>query len=826
MLEQYVALRDQYPDYLLLFQVGDFYEAFGEDAERLARLASITLTHKTSKDFSTPMAGVPVRAVDAFVERLLSLGLKVALADQVEEPGAGLVDRKVTQLLSPGTLVEERLLPADENYLAAIASGDGYALALLDLSTGEFRCAAFGSRAALYDELGRHRPAEVLLAPEFQENEALLAEFRARFPVMLSQASFEPDVCERELAQTLGHTPPDLDSVALRRACGAALGYARFALQGRLEMITRVQRFDPSAHLNLPESAAAALEVFRPNSPGGPTLLSALSETRTAAGRRRLRAWLRAPLLDETTIRARQEAVATLVAQPDRRERLRSALYRAHDLERLTARISTLRAVPREVAALARTLELLPEIAGVLEGLGGTLGGLRERLSGLSDLPALIRAALVDEPPIKIGEGGLIRDGFDARLDELRAEAIRHRQWLADLEAHERARTGIPSLKVGFNSVTGYYLEVTRAHQGRVPDDYHQIGTLKNALRFTRPDVREREREILRAETQATALEAEVFSRLREQLCQHADALSRVAGALGDLDVLCCLAEVAATRGWVRPQTVSGELSLKQARHPVVQQALGDRFVPNDAELHPERRLLILTGPNMAGKSTYLRTVALCALLHQIGSFVPADAARMCVFDAIHTRIGASDDLAGGRSTFMVEMSELASILHGATPRSLVILDEIGRGTSTYDGLAIAWAALEHLHRTGAFTLFATHYFELTRLEGQLGGVVNLHVAALEEAGGLTFYHQVVEGPASRSYGIGVAKLAGLPPRVTTRAAQLLAGLQAREEGAGDAVLGELESLDLARMTPLEALQRLHELQQRLRAVAPQEILP
>ena len=825
MLEQYVRLRDEvtavFPNTILLFQCGDFYETFGEDAERAARLMGLTLTHKSSKDFSTPMAGLPVRAADAHIERLLSQGVRVAVADQMEEPGSGLVDRKVTQLLTPGTVTEERLLSADENFLAAVATGDGYALALLDLSTGEFRCASFGTRAALYDDLSRWRAREVLLAPELSGNPALLADFQGRFAVMLSQASFGEDACRAELMSVLGDLPASVSTPALVRACGAVLGYARSTQQGRLEMVRRLSRYEPGAQLRLNDWALRALEVFSPQHQTGAgqpdsTLIGALSETRSAGGRRRLRAWLRSPLRDAVSIAARQGAVASLLAAPDIRHGLRALLYRAHDLERLSARVATCRAGPREVAALARTLELLPDMTALLGSQDGLLAHLCGRLGGLPEVVALIRAALVDDPPIRSGEGGLIREGFHAHLDALRGEALGHRAWIAELELSERIRSGIPSLKVGYNSVFGYYLEISTANIGKVPGDYRQVATLKDRSRFTRPDLREHEREIARLEGAADRLEAEVYAELREQLAGHAESLSEAAGAVSELDVLASLAEIAAERGWVRPVTSEGGLHIRQARHPVVERSLGSGYVPNDAELHPERRTLIITGPNMAGKSTYLRTVALCALLHQIGSFVPADHAELPLFDAIHTRIGASDDLAGGRSTFMVEMSELADILHGATGRSLVILDEVGRGTSTLDGQAIAQAALEGLHATGAYTLFATHYFELTRLEGQLPGLLNLHVAAEEDsliAGdgvtgkGLTFYHQVMPGAAAQSYGVEVARLAGLPQGVTARAAQLLAGLNAQGNGAG--LARELAALDLGRMTPMGALELL-----------------
>ncbi|MFC4425936.1 DNA mismatch repair protein MutS [Deinococcus navajonensis] len=814
MLEQYVRMRDevaqQLPHAILLFQVGDFYETFGEDAERTARLLGLALTHKSSKDFSTPMAGIPLRTLDQNVERLLSAGVCVAVADQMEEAGTGLVERKVTQLLTPGTVTEERHLGADENFLAAVATGDGYALALLDVSTGEFRAAAFHTRVALYDELGRHRAREVLLAPELSGNPALLSDFQARFAVMLSPGNFSEETSTAELVRTLGEVPATLDSAALRRACGAVLGYARLTQQGALDMVRRVVRFEPGAHMRLSDAAVRALELFQAQSPQGVTLMDVLCQTRTAGGRRRLRAWLRAPLLDELSIRARLDSVEALTRAPDLRGGVRSLLYRAHDLERLAARVATRRAAPREVAALARTLDLLPDAASLLSAQDGLLAGVRARLMSLPDVVTRIRAALVEDPPLRLGDGGLIRDGFHGELDQLRTEALGHRQWLAQLELTERERTGIPNLKVSFNGVFGYYLEVTSAHLSKVPADYRQVATLKDRARFTRPDLREREREIARLEAAASRLEVEVFTELRDALSSHAEALAEAAGGLAELDVLSALAEVAVECGWTRPVTGS-ETALTQARHPVVERSAAGRFVPNDAALGPGRHTLLLTGPNMAGKSTYLRTVALCALLHQIGSFVPADRAELPVYDAVHTRIGASDDLAGGRSTFMVEMSELAAILHGASARSLVILDEVGRGTSTLDGLAIAQAALEHLHATGAHTLFATHYFELTRLEAEFPGLVNLHVAAEEDAagsGGLTFYHQVVPGAARQSYGVEVARLAGLPATVTRRSAQLLTALNT--QGDDRRLVRELAAMDLSRLTPMAALEVLH----------------
>ncbi|KGQ22315.2 DNA mismatch repair protein MutS [Thermus filiformis] len=795
LLEQYVALRDQYPDYLLLFQVGDFYECFGEDAERLARALGLTLTHKTSKDFTTPMAGIPIRAADTYLEKLLALGFRVALADQVEpaEAAEGLVRREVTQLLTPGTVVEESLLTPEANYLAALATGEGYGLVFLDVSTGEFKGTVLYSKSALYDELFRHRPREVLLAPELLENEAFLKEFRKRFPVMLSEASFEPVDLE-----------PTLAPLALRRAAGAALAYARATQGGRLAP-RPFQRYDPGAFVHLPEATLKALEVFEPLLPGGKTLLSVLDETRTAPGRRLLRAWLRHPLLDRGPLEARLDRVERLVRDTPLREGVRRVLFRVHDLERLANRLLLNRATPKDLLALKRSLEALPELKKM---------GALEHLPDLLPLAEEIGAALKEEAPSRLSQGGLIREGYDPTLDELRARARAVLDFLARLEEEERRRTGIPTLKVGYNAVFGYYLEVTRPYYDQVPPDYRPVQTLKDRQRYTRPDLKEKERELLLAEAQALRREEEVFQELRAKVAQEAERIRGAAQLLAELDVYAALAEVAVKRGYTRPR-FTGRLRIQSGRHPVVETQ--GSFVPNDLDM-TEARVIVLTGPNMAGKSTYLRQTALIALLAQIGSFVPAEEAELPLFDRVYTRIGASDDLAGGRSTFMVEMEEVAQILKGATERSLVLLDEVGRGTSTLDGVALAQAVLEALHARGAYVLFATHYHELTRLD--LPRVRNFHVAAEEVGleGGLVFYHQVLPGPALKSYGVEVARLAGVPEEVVKRARLLLEGLLAGR-GEGEKVLLELLSLDLNRLTPLEALQALKRLQEMARGV-------
>ncbi len=826
LLVQYTELRERYPDYLLLFQVGDFYETFGEDAEKFARAINITLTHKTSKDFSTPMAGIPVRSADTYLEKLLRQNVCVAVADQTETPATadGLVKREVTQLITPGTVTDEKLLRPDANYLAAVATGEGYGLTLLDVTTGEFRGTLLYSKGALFDELRRYRPAELLLAPELYAQEDFRDALSERFAVMVTRGRFDEDPAREVLTTHFGSPPQGADD-ALLRAAGAVLSYALTTQRGQLGQVTRFLRYDPSAYMQVGETALATLEVFTANShtPSGDarTLLSVLDTTRTAPGRRLLRAWLRHPLLEEPLIEARLDAVEAFVRDTVLRREVRKALYKLHDLERLASKLVTNRAHARDLCALARSLALVPELKSLLSARDEpAIKALTERLQGLGGVHERISAALVENPPLKLTEGGMIQGGFDGELDAMRARAEDGRAWIAALEAQERAATGIPTLKIGFNGVFGYYLEVTRPYYDEVPESYRAVQTLKDRQRYVRPDLREREREILRAEEAAKGREYAVFSDLRGELAPAAEAVRELGAVLAELDAYSALAEVAAEGRYCRPSFSDGALHIEGGRHPVVERF--HPFIPNDLSLSKGARLIILTGPNMSGKSTYLRQAALIALLAQIGSFVPAERAVLPLFERIYTRIGASDDIAGGRSTFMVEMSELAAILQNATPKSLVLLDEIGRGTSTFDGLALAWAAAEYLEaRTGCYALFATHYFELTALEGKLGAVRNFHVAAKEEAGGLTFYHQVLPGPASKAYGLEVAQLAGVPAGVLERARAVLAGLEARGQDPAKEVVETLLAQDLNRLSPLEALALLHELQDRARGLAP-----
>lgn len=824
LLLQYVELCESYPDYLLLFQVGDFYETFGEEAERFARAINITLTHKTSKDFSTPMAGIPLRSADTYLEKLLAQNIRVALAEQTETPAEaeGLVRREVTQLITPGTVTAESLLRADANYVAAVATEDGYALALLDITTGEFRGAHLYSKNALFDELRRYHPAELLLAPELEAQQEFKRLCAERFSLMLTRGSFSEEEAKDTLAAQFGSVPAGLKG-ALLRAAGAALHYALSTQQGQLKQVTRFTPYDPSSFMQLGESALATLEIFPGSAYGnheGRSLLNTIDHTRSAPGRRLLQSWLRHPLLDKNQIVQRQDAVEAFVRSAPLRHGVRKTLYKLHDLERLASKLVSGRATARDLSALSRSLALIPEVQTLLAPRKEpALRALFERLYDLDDVAERIRAALVETPPLKLTEGGMIQTGFDAELDALRAKAEEGRTWIAGLERQERESTRIPTLKIGFNGVFGYYLEITRPYYAQIPSHYQGVQTLKDRQRFVVPELRERERQILRAEDAARLREYQVFNGLRGELEPAAERVRDLGATLAELDCYAALAESAAQGHYCKPTFTEGTLRLVAGRHPVVERY--HSFIPNDLLLAHDVRQIILTGPNMSGKSTYLRQAAHIALLAQIGAFVPAEEAALPIFDRIFTRIGAQDDIASGQSTFMVEMSELSSILQQATPLSLVLLDEIGRGTSTFDGLSLAWATAEHLAALGCATLFATHYFELTALEGSLPSVRNFHVAAKEEAGSLTFYHQVLSGPAAKAYGLEVATLAGVPTGVIKRAEAVFALLEARSNDRSDDVLQALLRLDVNRLSPLDALRALQALQNQARGLEP-----
>lgn len=863
LMRQYRDIKRGYPHAILFFRVGDFYEMFYEDAQEASRLLSIALTSrdKHSPD-PVPLCGVPCHAATGYIAKLLRAGRTVALCEQVEDPSTakGLVRREVVRLYTPGTLVDtEFLSPAESNYLAALcvraASGQGntIGLAALEVSTGEFWVTEFeglGAASRLLDELARMEPREVLYPAGIARRAAdWLDRIRGARPCERPDSSFDRQRATHALqeqfhVQTLEALGVQGLTAAID-AAGAVLQYIRETQPtAPLDHLRRLAvRWDRDA-MHLDAVTIRNLELVKPMAvvdaapePRAATLLSVLDHTVTAMGSRLLRQWLVRPLIDCAGIRARQDAVGELHARAQERVALRTALREVQDIARLGSRIVLGLAGPRELLALKRSLSALPEIFARLAPLqSALLAEIRDSWDEGRDLYDLIERAIQPEAPHSVRDGNVIRDGYDPTVDELRKTGKEGRNWIAGLESKERERTGIDSLKVRYNQVFGYYIEVTKPNLARVPPDYIRKQTLVNAERFMTPELKELEERVTGADVKLLALEQDIFVRVRQHLAAEAYRLDAMAAKLAQIDVLAGLAETAGLNRYVKPTVdESGTIAIREGRHPVVERLSVDSvFVPNDTHLDLEaNRLLILTGPNMAGKSTYLRQVALIVILAQIGSFVPAAEAHIGLVDRIFTRVGASDNLAGGQSTFMVEMVETAGILRSATKRSLILLDEIGRGTSTYDGLSIAWAVAEHIHdrtRLGARTLFATHYHEMTQLERQREGVKNYRVDVLEREGEVVFLRKIVAGGADRSYGIHVAKLAGLPASVIARAQQVLAQLERPEPAATEPVLEqaqpespplpqphpiveEVRQMDLFSMTPLDALNRLAELQ-------------
>ncbi len=798
MLSQYLDLCRAYPDAVVLFQVGDFYEAFCEAAETVARVCEVTLTQREDSTGTYAMAGIPIDNAASYLEALLDADFRVAIADQVEDAAAasGLVDRAVTNVVTPGTVVDDDLLDrATATYLAALVEteGDGAggddgtapaALATLDVSTGECRVTS-GTADRIRGELDRLAPAEVVVGPGVAVDASALG-----FETMVTDRDPEPfalDAADATLSGYVAEPAAVLDAPAERRAVGGLLSYAEYTQgdDGALPYVSRVQRYDLRRSLRLDATAMRSLELFESRHPGGGgTLVDTLDRTACALGRRRLAAWLRRPLVDGTRIRRRHDAVAELLDRPIARETVRDHLASVYDLERLAARIAQERADARDLRSLRTTLAAVPDVKAALDDAeSAALADLRDDLDELADVRDLIDRAVVPDPPQEITEGGVVREGFDDDLDDVRATERAGREWVSSLEARERERTGIDSLEVGYTQVHGYYIEVTNPNLDRVPDDYTRRQTLKNAERFYTPELKRREEEILSAAERADALEYETFREVRSRVAAETERLQSLSDALARLDVLATFAAVAAAADYVRPVVGADALRIDAGRHPVVERTR-EEFVPNGIDFEAGH-VAVVTGPNMSGKSTYMRQVALICLLAQAGSFVPADAAELPVLDRIFTRVGASDDIAGGQSTFMREMAELTDILHDATEDSLVLLDEVGRGTSTADGLAIARATTEFIHdEVGAATLFATHYHDLTDLAAELPNAFNRHFTVRKQGGDapesrpaagdsdVTFLHRVADGPASSSYGVEVAKLAGVPDRVVERASE------------------------------------------------------
>ena len=838
MLSQYLELCERYDDALVLFQVGDFYETFCAAAESTARVLEITLTQREDSTGSYPMAGIPIDNAESYIETLLNAGYRVAVADQVEEPEetAGLVDRAVTRVVTPGTLTETELLgDADNNFVACLT--EGYGLALLDVSTGDFYATRLDRLDAVADELERFDPAEAVVGPEAPTDPfgsgCMLTPYE--------RSAFDLDAARSKLRSYVGETP--LASDAEIRACGALLAYAEYARGAttdgeatRLSYLNHLTRYDPREYMLLDAVATRSLEIFEPrhvHGLEGAALSETIDRTASALGRRELRDRLRRPLVDPDRIEARLDAIEALLTRVGDRERAGELLAEVYDLERLVTAVSRGRADARDLRALESTLSVVPDLRACLEGTETESAVLAEILEALDDCPevrALVDEAIVESPPVEITEGGVVREGYDETLDSLRRTEREGKDWIDELEAAERERTGIDSLKVGHNSVHGYYIEVTDPNLDSVPDDYHRRQTLKNAERFYTPELKEREDEIIRAGERADEREYELFKEIRERVAEATERVQETAAAIARLDAIRSLSVVAAEYDYCRPAVGEAGIDIEGGRHPVVERT-ESAFVPNPTELPRDRPMAVVTGPNMSGKSTYMRQVALICVLAQLGSFVPAERAELPVIDRVFTRVGASDDIAGGRSTFMVEMTELAGILDEAGTDSLVVLDEVGRGTSTRDGYAIAQAATEYLHdEVGAYTLFATHHHELTDVASSLERASNYHFSAVRTADGVEFEHDLRSGPAGASYGVEVAEMAGVPSPVVDRADDLLeaesddpespgVGVASAEsatastDGGRGTVLAELESVDLAETTPLEALNLLARLQ-------------
>lgn len=888
LLRQYHRIKAQHPDHILFFRCGDFYEMFHDDAKIAARVLGIALTSRGSdaQGRPIPLAGVPYHAVEPYLAKMIRAGFKVAICEQMENPkhAKGVVRREVVRVVTPGTVVEENLLDSKaNNYLVGlVCEADGFGLAVLEFSTGDFSIAQFAGKhagARVTDELGRLEPAELVV---LREERARIEEClgwrseRSELPIRDAAGPAEPELAGERLRASGEKRPAvaevegpgawerarelvcqqfgvrDLSGFGAQdcrggvRAAAAVLEYLRSTQRGPLAHLAGLRVYEPSEFMRLDVTTQRSLELVAnlTDATRRNTLLEVLDHTVTAMGGRLLRSWILEPLRVRQRIVERLEAVQRLFEHYTVRQRLLETMRGINDLERIVARSVCKTANARDLVALRQSLERIPGLRGLVAELPSTplLAELGQRLQPLDDLVAKLRA-LVDNPPATVREGGMIAEGYDAKLDELRSLARDSKSWIAAMRQAEIERTGIPNLKIGYNKVFGYYIEVTNSYLDRVPPSYIRKQTLVGAERFVTPELKEKEEIILHAEERIQELEFELFEQLREAVCARARDIQATANAVATLDVLVSLAHAAVAGNYCRPQIVAHDaqasLQIVEGRHPVLEALdLGQPFVPNDTLLdHRENQILLVTGPNMAGKSTYIRQVALIALMAHIGSFVPARAATIPILDRIFTRVGAMDQIARGQSTFLVEMSETANILNNATNESLVILDEIGRGTSTYDGLSIAWAVVEYLHNTKGrqpLTLFATHYHELTELEGVLSRVKNYNVAVLEEADRVAFLYKIVRGATDRSYGIYAAQVAGLPAQAIRRAKEILRDLEegndvrvhggrrgAPDTGAvqltffdllEDPIVQRLKSIDINKLTPLDALAVLAEL--------------
>ncbi|GKW50571.1 DNA mismatch repair protein MutS [Halomonas sp. NCCP-2165] len=844
MMQQFLKIKRDHPDVLLFYRMGDFYELFYEDAKRAAALLDITLTQRgQSAGAPIPMAGVPYHSAESYLARLVGAGESVAICEQIGDPATskGPVERRVVRIVTPGTLYDEALLDARrDNLLLALHPHQGtWGLAWLELSSGRFGVLEVEGEGEMLAELQRLDPAEVLagedleLPPQLAERRGL----RRQSAWLFDAESARRILCDQFGVQDLrGFGCAHLETALT--AAGVLIDYARDTQRSRLPHVTAIGVESRDDAVVIDAASRRNLEIDI-NLGGGAdnTLASVLDTTTTAMGSRLLKRWLNRPLRDATLVTQRQTAV-TLLLEAEGYNELREALKPIGDCERILARVALYSARPRDLARLRDALIALPELAAALADYpeGSSLDELKRQIRPYPELADTLGRALVENPPVVIRDGGVIAEGFDTELDEHRGLAEHAGDYLVRLEARERERTGLPGLKVGYNRVHGYYIEIPRAQAKEAPADYIRRQTLKNAERFIIPELKEFEDKALSAKSRALAREKLLYDGLLDTLNAELEALQATSRALAGLDVLAAFAERAEALDFTRPTLEAAPgLEIRGGRHPVVEQVSDGPFVPNDLIMDDARRMLVITGPNMGGKSTYMRQAALIALLAYTGSFVPATAARLGPVDRIFTRIGSSDDLAGGRSTFMVEMTETANILHNASDQSLVLMDEIGRGTSTFDGLSLAWASAEHLTRTRAFTLFATHYFEMTALAEQAEGVANVHLTAAEHKDGIVFMHRVEDGPASQSYGLQVAQLAGVPQGVIRRAREKLAQLEQQEvdqprPAAGGAaplqndlfasaphpLVEALEGLDVDDLSPRQALELLYQWKKRL----------
>ena len=833
MIQQYLRIKSEHPDELLFYRMGDFYELFFDDAKRAADLLDITLTARgQSAGEPIPMCGVPYHAADGYLSRLVKQGVSVAICEQIGDPATskGPVERRVQRVVTPGTLTEETLQEAgrDSTLMGIYGTADRFGVALLNLAAGELCATDVAEESALLAEVARHAPSEILAAGTLPDELIALPQFCQR-----DTLEFDVQLGFQRLTRHFGTTDLSAFDLSANAPCvgaaSAVLEYAKQSQRQDLVYIDRLITTQPDHVIVLDPQSRRHLEIDeRADGSEQHTLFALLDSTRTAMGSRMLRRWLRGPTRMVSNIQQRQVAVAALGEQDP--EPLRRVLGEVGDVERIVSRIGLGTATPRDLARLRDALSQLPAIRSHCPGADPLLQALQADIPDFAPLQEELAHAIVESPPVTLRDGGVIAPGFDTELDSLRDMTANAAQWLTELEQRERARTDIGSLKVGYNRVHGYYLEVSKAAGTQnIPAEYVRRQTLKNAERYITPELKAFEDEALTSQARALALEKQLFERLLEHLAPQVPGLRSAAMALAQLDVLACFSERATRLGLNPPEfTEQPEFSISQGWHPVVAEANAEPFVPNDMHFDADTRMLIITGPNMGGKSTYMRQAALIALLAHTGSYVPAASARIGPMDRIFTRIGAADDLAAGRSTFMVEMTETANILHNASTQSLVLLDEIGRGTSTYDGLALAWASARHLaEQVGAYTLFATHYFALTALPDDLSQCSNVHLAATQHEGQVIFLHTVHPGPASQSYGIQVARLAGVPQNVIAAAQLHLQELEQQQAAAhpqqsdlfaapvqpDDALAERLADIDADALTPRQALMLLYELQ-------------